>query len=308
MRVIFFGTPAFAVKVLDKINASSHQVVAVVTQPDRMCGRGNKLTPCPVKQRALELDLPVLQYEKINDNVAELASFNADIMVTCAYGQILRQPVLDVCRHGIINVHASLLPKYRGSSPVEWALINGEKEIGVTIMQTELGVDTGDMILQRSILLSGEENSAEALGKLSDLGADMIVEALDLIEQGEATFTKQDESKATKCRMFVKEDGKIDFSLPAEAVHNFIRGVNPRPGAFFGSRNGRIKVLRAKVVEYKGGTTAGEIVCADPKNGLVVRCGEGYIKLLQIQGENSKAMASEDYLRGKKLDVGSIAD
>lgn len=308
MRVIFLGTPAFAVGVLDNIMRSSHEVVCVVTQPDRACGRGKKVNFCPVKQFALDHGLTVRQYEKINDNVEELVGFNADIMVTCAYGQILKQPVLDVCKHGIINVHASLLPAYRGSSPVEWALINGEKEIGVTIMQTELGVDTGDMILQRSIALSGEENAEEALEKLSGLGAELIVEALDLIEKGEAKFVKQDESKATKCKMFTKEDGKIDFSLPAEKVKSFIRGVNPRPGAFFCGENGRIKVLRARVVSFLGGDRAGEIVAADPKKGLVIRCGEGYLELTEIQGENARPMSSADYLRGKRLTVGSVID
>ena len=304
MRVIFLGTPGFAVGVLDSILGSSHEVVCVVSQPDRECGRGKKVNFCPIKQFALERDLTVRQYERINDNVEDLRSFHADIMVTCAYGQILKQPVLDVCKHGIINVHASLLPAYRGSSPVEWALINGEKEIGVTIMQTELGVDTGDMILQRSILLSGEENAAEALEKLSGLGAEMIVEALDLIESGKATFVRQDESKATKCRMFTKEDGKIDFTWTAERVKNFIRGVNPRPGAFFNSENGRIKVLRAETVSFEGGKEAGEIVAADPKKGLVIRCGDGFISLTVIQGENAKPMNSADYLRGRKLTVG----
>ena len=306
MKVIFLGTPSFAVRVLDKICASKHEIVCVVCQPDKANGRGNKINFCPVKQRALELNLPIRQYDKINENVEELGEFKADIMVTCAYGQILKQDVLNLCPHGIINVHASLLPAYRGSSPVEWALINGEKEIGVTIMQTELGVDTGDMILQRSIVPTGEENAAEALDKLSALGADLIVEALDLIEEGKATFTKQDETKATKCRMFVKEDGKIDFSLPAEKVHNFIRGINPRPGAFFDCENGRIKVLRACVTDAEGGEKGGEIVCADPKKGLIIRCGEGYIRLLVIQGENARPMASEEYLRGRKLTIGSV--
>ena len=308
MRVIFLGTPAFAVGVLDKIARSSHKVVCVVTQPDRECGRGKKLTACPVKQYAEEHGIATRQYEKINLCVDDLRAFDADIMVTCAYGQILRQQVLDLCPHGIINVHASLLPAYRGSSPVEWALINGEKTVGVTIMQTELGVDTGAMILQRAIELDGTENAAETLEKLSALGSDLIVEALDLIEKGEATFTPQDESKATKCRMFVKEDGKIPFEKTAEEVHNFIRGINPRPGAFFTSEQGRIKVLRAVPVEYHGGNAAGEIVEADPKKGLIIRCGQGYIKLLQIQCENAKPMSSEDYLRGKKLTVGKVID
>ncbi len=306
MKVIFLGTPSFGVKVLDKICRSAHETVAVVCQPDRVNGRGNKVVYCPIKQYALDNGIPVRQYEKINENIEDLRSFGADIMVTCAYGQILRQGVLDLCKHGIINVHASLLPRYRGSSPVEWALINGEKEIGVTIMQTALGVDTGDIILQKSVPLDGEENADEALEKLSEAGADLLAEALDNIEKGVATFTPQDESQATRCRMFTKEDGQIDFSRSAEEVHNFIRGINPRPSAFTFGETGRIKVLKSVVVSGEYGGKCGEVVVSDSKKGLIVRCGEGYLRLVTIQGENSKPMTAEAYLLGKKITVGSV--
>ncbi|MBR1624848.1 MAG: methionyl-tRNA formyltransferase, partial [Clostridia bacterium] len=217
MRIVFFGTPQFAIKVLDEINKSRHEIVAVVTQPDKVNGRKNKVTFSPVKSYALENGLNILQFDNISKEGEEtIKSLLPDIMVTCAYGQILRQNILDICP--IFNVHASLLPKYRGSSPVQWALINGEEKVGVTIMKTELGVDTGDMILQESIQLVGDENSDETLEKLSLIGAKLIVKALDEFENGSIRYIKQQESEATHCRMLKKEDGKIDFSLSAEKV------------------------------------------------------------------------------------------
>ena len=305
MRVIFLGTPIFSVKVLESINASNHEVVAVVTQTDKVNGRNGKISYSKVKERALELGIDVLQYENISkQGEEELRALNPDIMVTCAYGQILRSNILDICP--IINVHASLLPKYRGSSPVQWALINGEKEIGVTIMKTELGIDTGDMILKRSIELSGEENAEEALAKLSDLGSELIVEALDLIEKGEEQYVKQNESESTHCRMLEKADGYIDFSKSSIEIKNFVRGVNPWPGAFTDTPNGKLKIHRCEVVESEGGNSVGEVVVSDHKKGLIVKCGEGYLKLLVVQGENSKAMLANAYLLGKKIEVGSV--
>ena len=211
MRVIFLGTPAFAEKSLESINNSRHEVAAVVTQPDRINGRNKKITFSPVKQYALDKGIPVHQFDNVSRDGEEiLRSYDADIMVTAAYGQILRQNILDICPKGIINVHASLLPEYRGSSPVQWAIIDGKKELGVTIMQTELGIDTGDMILADKVTLT-DENSEEALEKLAVLGARLVVEALDKIEDGVAEYKKQDESKATHCRMLRKEDGKLCF-------------------------------------------------------------------------------------------------
>ncbi len=306
MKVLFLGTPAFGAVVLEKILRSKHEVLAVICQPDRINGRGNKISFCPVKQCATENGVKVLQYEKINEHIDEIVAFGADIMVTCAYGQILKQPILDLCRHGIINVHASLLPEYRGSSPVEWAIIDGKDKIGVTIMQTALGVDTGDIICQKSFTLNGDENAAEALEKLSYVGADLLVETLDLIESGKATFTKQDEKSATHTRMFDKEDGLIDFGKSALVVHNFVRGVNPRPGAFTFCPNGRLKVLKAEPTPGTGGTVPGEVVVSSSKEGLTVKCGDGYIRLLTVQGENSKAMDAKTYLLGKKMAVGTV--
>ncbi len=304
MKVIFLGTPFFAVESLKSILSSRHEVVAVVTQPDRVNGRNGKITFCPVKQYASERGIPVHQFENISREGEEiLRSYGADIMVTAAYGQILRQNILDLCPHGIINVHASILPEYRGSSPVQWAILDGKKELGVTIMQTELGVDTGDIILMDKVTLS-EENTEEALIALSYLGANLIVKALDSIEEGTATFTKQDESKATHCRMLKKEDGKIDFSQPSHRIVDFVRGMTPWPSAYFSSENGVMKVTRCNVAEGSG--RVGEILFADHKRGLVVACGEGAVELVRIKPENGKEMDAKAYLLGKKLTVGGI--
>ena len=305
MRVIFLGTPEFAVRVLDAINNSGHEVCAVITQPDRINGRNKKTITGAVKSYAIEHGIKVFQFEKISIEGEEtLRSLNPDIMVTCAYGQILKQNILDICP--IINVHASLLPKYRGSSPVQWALINGEKEVGVTIMKTELGIDTGDMLLTESTVLKGDENSEEVLSVLSEIGARLIVKALDIIESGTAKWEKQDESKATHCKMLSKADGKIDFSESALRIKNFIRGMTPWPGAFTKTEKGILKILKADTAESSGGDINGEVVVSDPKKGLIVKCGEGYLDLKIIQNENGKAMDSKAYLLGHKISVGSV--
>lgn len=305
MKVIFLGTPDFSQTILESICRSNHKVVGVVTQVDRINSRGNKIIFSKVKKYALDNKLPVFQYENISKEGGELAKLNADIMVTAAYGQILRQNVLDMCKYGVINVHASLLPKYRGSSPVQWALINGEKDIGVTIMQTAIGVDTGDIILSDKITLDGTENSEEALQKLSTLGAKLIVEALDKIENNTAVFIKQDNSKATHCAMLKKEDGLINFDKSAVEIVNFIRGMTPWPSAYTDYKGKKIKFLQAEVCDCIGGETNGEIVQSDIKEGVMIKCGSGCIKLKKLQAENGKAMDIKSYLLGNTLEKGS---
>lgn len=304
MKVIFLGTPDFARISLEKIYGSRHEVVAAVTQPDRINGRNGKVTFSPVKQFALEKGIPVHQFFNVSKEGEEiLRSYGADIMVTAAYGQILRQNILDVCEKGIINVHASLLPEYRGSCPVQWAIVDGKKTLGVTIMQTEAGIDTGDVLISDSAEFR-EENSEEVLLKLAEIGGNLVVKALDLIERGKATFSPQDESKATHCRMLTKEDGQMKFDKPAEKVVDFVRGMNPWPGAYFRSENGIIKAIKARACDGEG--KEGEILVADGKRGLVVACKEGAVELLRIKPENGKEMDAKAYLLGKKLTVGSV--
>lgn len=310
MKVIYLGTPEFAVKPLQRIIKSKHQIVACVTQPDRAANRCRKIVACPVKKAAVENNIKVMQYDRIRDfdAVEELKSVNADIMVTCAYGQILSEEILNLTKHGVINIHASLLPKYRGSSPVQWALICGEKEVGVTIMQTEREVDSGDIILQDKIALKGDENTAEVLDLLSPVGAELIVKALDLIEQNKAEYTKQDIKKVCHFPMLKKEDGKIDFNKKAFELVNFIRGMNPWPSAFTFTQYGMLKVKNAEIVSDKEYNKAkiGEVVESNPKTGLIIKCSEGCLSLLRVQGENAKEMDTSDFLRGKPIKTGTI--
>ena len=306
MKVIFLGTPEFSATCLQKIYESSHEVVGVVTQPDRANSRrGNKVIFSPVKTFALEHNIPVYQFSNISaEGENALREPDADIMVTAAYGQILRENILKVCPYGIINVHASLLPKYRGASPVQWAIINGEEELGVTIMQTELGVDTGDMIVKKSFRPVGDENVDEMMEKLSHVGAELVVEALDLIESGKAVYVKQNEAEATHCKMLKKEDGKLSFTKSAKDVVNFVRGMTPWPSAYLDTPFGTIKVLKAICTPGEG--KAGEILAADNKKGLIVACAEGAVEITRVKPENGKEMDAKAFLLGHTFTVGSV--
>lgn len=311
MKLIYLGTPQFAIKPLQSIIESGNlEVVAVVTQPDKPQSRGKKVLSCAVKQYAEKQGVKVLQYNRIRDKeaVEELRAINADVMVTCAYGQILSTEILTLTKHGVINIHASLLPKYRGSSPVQWALIKGEKEVGITTMQTAYDVDSGDIIKQKSIMLKGNENTAEVLEMLSPIGGELIVETLDDIEKGKATFTVQDTALVTHFPMLKKEDGKIDFNKNAIEIKNFIRGMNPWPSAFTFTKYGMLKVKEAEVVlniAYDNAVT-GEVVESDPKIGLIIKCGDNGLKLLRVQSANSKEMEISAFLRGKPIEKGVI--
>lgn len=310
MRVIYLGTPTFAVAPLEAILASSHNVVACVTQPDRASRRGRKVIVSPIKKLAQQKDISLLQCEKISTDSAikQLKTFNADIMVTCAYGQILSDNILNLTKYGVINIHASLLPKYRGSSPVQWALICGESEVGNTIMQTAKEVDSGDIILQRKIQLKGDENTAEVLDMLSPLGGEMIVEVLDLIKQGKTQFTKQDHQQASYFPMLKKEDGRLNFNKKAYELVNFVRGMNPWPSAFTHTKYGALKIARAKAIDDEEYANAeiGQVVVSNPKTGLIIKCQQGCLSLLRVQAENAREMDIGDFLRGKPIPIGTI--
>ena len=306
MRVVFLGTPDFSVNTLKAIINSKHEVVAVVTQPDKPVGRSSKLVFSPVKQVAVEHNLKVLQYNKIRlEGVEDLKALNADIMVTCAFGQILSQEIIDIAPKGIINVHASLLPKYRGAAPIQWSIINGDSETGVTIMQTEAGIDTGDIICMEKTPISETETAGELFDRLSMLGAKLLVEALDLIESGNATFTKQNDDLATHVKMLKKEDGIIDFSKSAREIYNFVRGMNPWPCAYTFLDQKPFKVHSSNIVEIEAFAQPGEVICADSKRGLIVATGNGFIRLKEIQAEGGKKMADTAYLLGHKIEIGT---
>lgn len=309
MKVIFLGTPEFAVNVLEKINESSHEIVAVVCQPDKPNGRGNKLVPPPVKVKANELGLQVYQFDKIRrDGVETLKSFNADIMVTAAYGQILSQEIIDICPNGIINVHGSLLPKYRGASPIQMSIINGDEETGVTIMQTEAGIDTGDMLISGSLKIEDNDTYGTLSEKLSMLGAELCIDALNLIEKGEAKFIKQDELKATHTSMFKKDDTIINFNKSAKEIVNLVRGLNPNPIALFYLNNESYKVFEAKAVEYVGDEQNGTVLLANSKKGLVIKCEGGAVEIVEMTAPNSKRMLAKSYLNGKSIEIGSVCN
>ena len=305
MKVIFLGTPDFAQNVLKKIYESHHEVVAVVCQPSKPVGRGGKLIDPPTKVFADEHGIACFQFGKISkEGVETLGSLGADIMVTSAYGQILSKEVLEITPNGVINVHASLLPKYRGSSPIQWAIKNGEKVTGVTIMKTNVGIDDGDMLLQEKCEITDDDTDVTMFEKLSHLGSKLIVEALDLIETGKAKFVPQGE-KFTYFPMIKKEMAKIDFNRTAKEIDQLVRAFYSWPVAHFSICDQVFKVFKAKpaVGEFSGEN--GEVVASSSKSGLVVKCEGGAVEIVEIQAPNSKRMLARSYLNGKKIEVGT---
>ena len=310
MKVMFFGTPDYAVNVLQAILDNRHEVVAVVSQPDKAKGRSNKIVPTPVKQLAMAHNIPVFQYESIRkDDVSELLNIEADIIVTCAYGQIIGSNVLFAKKYGVINFHGSLLPKYRGSSPSQWALINGEKTTGVSVLQSGIGMDDGPVMLEKEIEILPDDNAITLFDKLSRLSADMVEETLDLIESNQAKFIPQDESLVSKCKMLKAEMGTIDFGKTASEVVGLIKGLAMWPNAHITIDGVYFKLYNAKLYEgefekYKNG----EIVIANNKQGLVIKCSDGLIEITELLPINSKKMTAKSYLNGKQINIGSIAE
>lgn len=299
MRVVFMGTPDFAVEVLKKL-VEVHEVVAVVSQPDRAKDRKGRFIFTPVKSFALSKNIPVYQFEKIRNNALELRAFNADIFVTAAYGQILSQEILDIPKYGIINVHASLLPRYRGSSPIQSAILNGDRMTGVTIMQTEAAMDTGDIIMSRSIEI-GEMNAGELSKALSELGGDLLLEALDSIESGTNLPKKQDDTLAVACKKFNKDAAELKWECNYYDLYNVIRAFNPNPIAYTWYNGLRLKIYEAEPVESAG--IPGQVLCAG-KNGLVVACGTGALKINRLQAPGKHVMTDIEFLNGNKITIG----
>jgi methionyl-tRNA formyltransferase len=315
MRIIFLGTPEFAKQVLKNLINSEHEVVAVVTQPDKPFGRSGKLQPSAVKQFALEHNLKVLQFERIKSKVAvkELKALNADLMVTAAYGQILSQEVLDITPLGVFNVHGSLLPKYRGAAPIQWAVISGETVTGITIMKTDIGMDTGDMLLKEELIIEPKDTAGDVFEKMSKLAGKVMLKALDLLKSGNYKLEKQNEEEATHFPMLKKEDGKIDFNKTASQIVNLVRGVNPWPGAFTYLNNQILKVHKAtefvtedeQINEKINKAQAGQVVIASAKLGLIVKAKNSAIRLNQIQAVGAKIMEDKAYLNGKIIQEGT---
>lgn len=310
MRILFLGTPDFAVEALKKILSTRHEVVGVVTQPDRKRNRG-EISFSPVKECAIENNIKVYQYESIRkEGVEDIKAINPDIMVTCAFGQIISQEILDIPKYGVINIHASLLPKYRGSSPIQWCLINGEKKTGITIMRTALAVDSGDILLQKEIDILPDENAGELFDRLAVLGGEAIVEALEIIDSGKAKYVPQDESKATHYPMIKKEDGHIDWSQSNIDIFNKMRGFTPWPSVYSFLDKKLFKILKCKIVdndEIAKDLSQGEVLVENHRKAFV-GCKSGAIELLEVQLEGKKAMDIATFLTSGKLKTGAKLD
>lgn len=307
MKVIFMGTPDFSVGILEAIIEAGHEVVLVVTQPDKPKGRGNTMQFPPVKECALSHNLEVFQPVKIRDtqNIEHLKSFQADIMIVAAFGQILPKSILDMPKYGCVNIHASLLPKYRGASPIQWAVINGDEISGVTAQRMDVGIDTGDMIAKRELRLAKDETGGSLFDKLADLGAKLCVETMDLIATGKASYTPQNHEAATHTALISKELGNIDWNKSAVEIERLIRGLNPWPSAYTKLDNKTFKIWKAEVLDDSTEYAAGCIVKVDKKD-LVVQTGKGLLALKEVQLEGKKRMEVDAFLRGYEMEQGAF--
>ena len=308
MKVVYMGTPDFAVDTLEAIVKAGHEVALVVTQPDKAKGRGKKVYYTPVKEKALEHDLPVAQPEKVReeDFVEKLRAIAPDVIVVVAFGQILPESILNIPKYGCINVHASLLPAYRGAAPIQWAVIDGLTESGVTTMYMEKGLDTGDIILQSKLSLAPDETGGSLFDKLAKEGAILLVKTLTMLGDGTATRTKQDDSKSSYAKMLTKDMGCLDFTKDAVILERLIRGLNPWPSAFTKIQDKTLKIYVAEVVSEDVITFAAEpgTVVAVDKKSFTVRCGKGALRILNLQLEGKKRMDTSAFLLGYKIETG----
>ncbi len=315
MKIIFMGTPDFAAASLEAILSAGYEVTAVVTQPDKPQGRSDKLIPSPVKRVAQEHGLTVLQPERIKrpEEVERLRGFFADLFVVAAFGQILSQEILDMPRFGCVNIHASLLPKYRGAAPIQWSILNGEKETGITIMQMGLGIDEGDILLQSRIPILPTDTGDSLFDKLTVEGAKTIVEAIRLLEEGALTPVRQDETLATHVGKIDKSMGRLDFARSAVELDRQIRALNSWPSCFTRYKNKQLKIWKAvpvcsdEVMDKLDGMEPGTIVKAE-KDAFYVQTGDGILKVTDVQLEGKKRMAVKDFLLGIKLQAGDILE
>lgn len=321
MKIVFMGTPDFAKESLKALYEAKHEILAVVTNPDRPSGRGMKLNSSPVKQYAEEAGLQIYQPEKIRGNngfIEQIKQLNPEVICVVAYGKILPEEILKIPQKGCINVHGSLLPKYRGAAPIQWSVINGDKKTGVTTMYMDIGMDTGDMILKEEIEIGEDETTGEVWGKLAKIGGELLVKTLKKIEEGTASRIKQGEDFSI-APMLKKEDAKLDWeNMTAVKIKNLVRGLNPIMGAYTFLEGKKTKIWKVQVISEQlgkepveneqliGEAKPGQVIISEEKKGLYIKAKEGIIKVIEIQGENSKKMNVEDYLRGNKIEVGKI--
>lgn len=307
MKVIFMGTPDFSVGTLEALVEAGHEVVLAVTQPDKPKGRGGKMQCTPVKEAAVAHGIPVFQPKKVRDPgcIEELRKYNADIMVVVAFGQILPKEILEMTPYGCVNVHASLLPKYRGSAPIQWAVINGETVSGVTTMQMDEGIDTGDMIQKTEIVLDEKETGGSLFDKLADAGAKLCIETLKALEDKTATWEKQGESPTEYARMLDKKLGNIDWNTSAVQIERLIRGLNPWPSAYTDWDGKVMKIWEASVCEGNSEKEPGTIVKVE-KDGFYVQTSDGQLKVLALQIPGKKKMDAGAFLRGYQIEEGTV--
>lgn len=313
MKVIFMGTPDFSVGTLEALIEAGHEVVLVVTQPDKPKGRGKQMQFTPVKECAIKYDIPVYQPLKVREQecVDYLATFDADIMVVVAFGQILPKSILDMTKYGAVNVHASLLPKYRGAAPIQWAIIDGEEVTGVTTMQMDEGLDTGDMMEKVEISITPSETGGSLHDKLADAGAKLCVSTLEKVSDGTATRTPQGDTTTSYAKMLRKELGAIDWNMKAVEIERLIRGLNPWPSAYTNWDDKVMKIWQANVVTSENepcedvDKSAGTVTACG-KQSFTVKTGDGYLEILELQVPGKKRMDAGSFLRGNGITVGEV--
>lgn len=308
MKVVFMGTPDFAQKSLEALYNAGHEILAVVTNIDKPKGRGMKLVESPVKEYAKSKNLTIFQPEKVRKNIEfieQIKKLEPDVICVVAYGKILPSEILEIPKLGCINVHASLLPKYRGAAPIQWAVLNGDKTTGVTTMYMDIGMDTGDMILKQEVEIGENETTGELWDRLSIIGADLLVKTLDQIEKGTAPRIKQSDD-FTMAPMLNKEISKIDWQeKTAKQIKNLVRGLNPIMGAYSYLNGKKIKFWKVEVEEDTNSNQEnGTVIKANDKEGLYIKAKDGILKIIEIQGENAKRMNANDFLRGNKIEIG----
>lgn len=304
MKIVYAGTPQYAVAPLKALVENGFEVIAVITQEDRPVGRRARLTPPPVKQYAQERGIPVYQFHKIREHVEELRAIGGDIMFTCAYGQILSRAVLESFALGVWNAHASLLPEFRGASPVQSAILAGKTQTGVTIMKTEEKLDAGDILLVKRCDILPGETAGELAEKLSALSAEAVCEAAKMIEAGDSNILLQDDSAATYCKKIAKEDARADFSQPAAKVCALINAMSPSPAAYANLSGAQVNFYRAFEEPEEDGT-CGQVVRAD-KRGIVIKCGGGCVRITEAQFAGGKRLSAADIVNGRKISAGDI--
>lgn len=308
MRIIFMGTPDFSVGTLEALVEAGHDVCLAVTQPDKPKGRGKEMQPTPVKAAAQRHGIPVYQPKRIRDPecVEELKKYNADVMVVIAFGQILPKTILELTPYGCINVHASLLPKYRGAAPIQWAIIEGEKVTGVTTMQMDEGLDTGDMIMKTEVPVDEDETGETLHDKLAAAGAVLCVRTLEAVENGTAVFEKQGESPTAYAKMLDKKMGDIDWSQPAVRIERLVRGLNSWPSAYTHWNGKVVKIWRAKAEGEGAGEKEPGTVISVGKNDFTVQTGSGILRVYELQIPGKKRMETGAFLRGYALEEGTV--